>query len=445
MDLVKKNILSIIFAAVALLAMLAWIWPLGSIKEEAKQELTKRAQVYSAMESLRKAERKLPLTSLHGGEEQKLGVFPTQKVIDWGKETTRQMQNEVQGVKAVAIRLNVRSLLVPDSLPVPQPTLEFRFRDVYLGYMRDFAKLFKAGTPPTPADIVLAEQDLWKTKYEPQIVIRDGRPEPTSQAEVTAEFNKERTEIPARVKLARARSISFYMDPLAMLVSNDFVAATATAGTAPTPVAIWNAQLKVWIQTDIAKAIVDINTRESKLGNVTDAPVKQLLKVVIEDLRGSGAAPAAAASSYGPPPGMGGSMGGYGGPMDMGGMGGNTPTVPVGPDSLTGRTANDLYDVVPFQILVHIEADKLPEFLEELSRNRFITPSQVVSMKSVDTVVLGAATNVMYGSAPVVEALISAEAILLRDWTVKLMPPEIKQSLAIVGTAGSEGAVDRAR
>ena len=123
----------------------------------------------------------------------------------------------------------------------------------------------------------------------------------------------------------------------------------------------------------------------------------------------------------------------------MGGMGGSTPTEPIGPDSLTGRTANVLYDVVPFQILVHIEADKLPDFLEELSRNRFITPSQVVSMKSVDTVVLGAATNVMYGSAPVVEALITAEAILLRDWTVKLMPREIKQALAVEGTASVNG------
>ena len=441
MDLVKKNILSIIFAAVALLALVAWIWPLGSIQAEAKQNLTKRVQVNSSMQSLLKANRTLPLTSLNGGEEQKLGVFPSPKVIEWGKETTKQMQNEVLGVKAVAKRLNERPLLVPDSLPVPAPTLEFRFRDVYLRYMADFAKLFKAGTPPTQADITLAEQEMWAGKFAPQIIIRDGQPDPTSQAQVTEEFNKERTEIPARVKLARARSILFYMDPLAMGVSPDFVATAATAGTAPTPMAIWDAQLKLWIQTDIARAIVDINTRESKLGNVTDAPVKQLLKVVVEGLRGASAVTSAASPSYGrPSPGMGGGYGGYGGPMDnMGGMGGSTPTEPIGPDSLTGRTANVLYDVVPFQILVHIEADKLPDFLEELSRNRFITPSQVVSMKSVDTVVLGAATNVMYGSAPVVEALITAEAILLRDWTVKLMPREIKQALAVEGTASVNG------
>lgn len=455
MDLVKKNILSIVFAAVALLALIAWIWPLGSIKGEAEQELAKRAQVYKQMQDVLKANRSLPLTALNG-EEQQLGIFPTKNVIDWGKETTKRMQDEVQGVRAVAKRLNERELLVPNSLPVPAPTFEFRFRDVYLRYMADFAKSYKAGTPPTQADITAAEQKLWISKFESQIIIRDGQPDARSQALVNEDFNKERTEIPARVKLARAQSILFYMDPQAIAVSSDFAAATATAGAAPSPLAIWDAQLKVWIQDDIAKAIVALNERESKLGNVTDAPVKQLLKVVIEGLRGAGAAAPAASGSYGPPPGMGGygSMGGgpgggyggmpgYGGPGGMSpygqmGMGSSTPTAPIGPDSLTGHTANALYDVVPFQVLVHIEADKLPDFLEELSRNRFITPSQLVSMKSVDTVVLGAATNVMYGSVPVVEALVTAEAVLLRDWTVKFMPPEIRQSLAVDATAVSD-------
>ncbi len=442
MDLVKKNILSIIFGVVALIALIAWTWPLGSIKAEAEQELNARAKVYSSMQSILSQQRTMPVTSLDGAEPEPLGMFPTQKVIEWGRDITKRMAAEVQGVKDLAVRLNQRPLLVPYSLPVPQPTMEFRFRDVYLRYLTEFPQLVKAGTPPTQDDVTKAEQELWKSKYEPNIVIRDGVPDPISQQLVTAEFNSERAQLPDRVKMQKARSILFYIQPTALDVSTHFTQ-QASAGSAPTPPAIWDAQLKVWIQNDIAQAIVDLNSRESKTGSVIDAPVKQLVQIRVENLRGATAVrPGSSSMGMGgmPPGGFGGPppdymMGGMG--MDMGmGMGSSGPAAP---ETLTGRTANPLYDVVPFQVTIHIQADKLPDFLEELARNRFITPYQVVSMKSVNNVLLGATTNVVYGTAPVVEAVIAGEALLLRDWTVPLMPQEIKQSLGIDGS--TDGSV----
>jgi hypothetical protein len=108
-------------------------------------------------------------------------------------------------------------------------------------------------------------------------------------------------------------------------------------------------------------------------------------------------------------------------------------------DSPTGRTANALYDVIPFKLVVHVETDKLPLFLEELGRSRFVTPYQV-SMQAIDSVLLGASQNVMYGSAPVVTATISCEAMLLREWTVPLMPREVQLAYGIEGAAAPAAA-----
>lgn len=139
-------------------------------------------------------------------------------------------------------------------------------------------------------------------------------------------------------------------------------------------------------------------------------------------------------AGMGPPPEVLAMMRGRGG--GMGGMGGAAAVAGPAGESPTGRTANALYDVVPFRLVVHVEADKLPDFLEELGRNRFITPYQV-SLRALDSVALSAATNVMYGPAPVVEATISCEALLLRDWTVPLMPPEIRASLSVDNAGGA--------
>ncbi len=444
MDIVKKNLLSIIFGVIALAALVAWVWPLGSIKREAQSKLDERVSLYRSMQSMLSKERKLPDVSLTGASEAKpLGMFPTERIIEWGKSLQQKVKDESQGVKAVALRMNRRSLLVQDSLPVPLPTREFEFREKYSRFIQEFAKRVHAGTPPMPADITAAEQELWKAKFEPQLIIRDGRVDPASQMQVTEDFNKERVSVPDRVKTDKAKNVWFYMgDTITTLDVNGVVLPSGgTSAGAPTAIVIWDAQLKLWIQNDVVQAILDLNQRESKLGCVIDAPVKYLVKMQVSNPRGAKAV-TAGASAMGP---MGGMEGGgppgmtMGPPPEamamMGGMGpGGAGGTSSAADSPTGRTSNSLYDVIPFKIVVHVEADKLPMFLEELGRGRFITPYQV-SMQAIDSVIVGASQNVMYGPAPVVQATISCEAILLREWTVPLMPRDVQVAYGVEGAA----------
>ena len=280
MEIVKKNILSIIFGVLALIAVIAWIWPLGSVKAEAEQALTKRAAVGSSMQGILSRERKLPVVSLEGEQSPKLDVFPTQRVIDWGKDVQAQLKAQTQEVRAMALAMNRKPVLVERSLPVPAPTKDFDFRDIYLKYVQQFARMFGAAAPPNAALINEARENLWKEKYGPQIIYRDNQA--VNQQQVEAEFAKESAEVPTRVKEGVAHQILFYMDPLALDQSTQIVPNSATP---PTALIIWDAQLKLWVQQDICSAIRDLNARESKNKNVTDAPVKYLLKA---DLRVEG-------------------------------------------------------------------------------------------------------------------------------------------------------------
>ena len=74
----------------------------------------------------------------------------------------------------------------------------------------------------------------------------------------------------------------------------------------------------------------------------------------------------------------------------------------------------------------------MPAFLRELSRNRFITPTEVSLRTAVAPMLQGdAAPSYIYGPAPVVTATIKGEALFLRQWCVPLMPALIKRQLGI--------------
>lgn len=440
MEIVKKNILSIIFGVIALIALIAWFWPLGSIQSAAEADLQKRVGVARSMEQISKQDRQLPVVSLEEGGSKPLEVFPTPNIIAWGKQVSEGLSAEAKRVRDAAARINARKLLVPDSLPVPQGTTEFTFRDVYNRYLTEFPSRVRAGQPPKAEDFEAAKKELWDTKYQTQVVYRGKDPEPVQLRQLQEDAQKEMVLVPDRVKAERAKSILFYMGPEA--IARSPLVTNTTAGSSLAATAVWDAQLRIWVQNDILQAIVDLNMRESKTKSVVDAPVKYLLSTTIENIRGARAFVPGSISPMGGnapdlsglPPGMGSVVPGMSGPGGPGGPGmpsdmGGGPVADPMSVSVTGRTSTPLYDVVPFSIVVHVEAAKLPLFIEELGRNRFITVTQVSSLKAIDSVIYTYQYNVVYGSAPVAEVVISGEWLLLRDWSVKYMPREVRQSV----------------
>ncbi|GEM_PF-5700791 len=454
MEIVKKNILNIICGVVAVVAVVLWFWPLGSWKSEAQAKLSQRATVNVAMQSLLKQPRSLPSVSLDGGTTQKLDVFPTPKVIAWADGLKQKLADEAQLVKKEAVAMNVRPVLLEGVLPVAQPTKDYEFREVYLKAVQALPGKLRMGPPPTSEEIDAAIEKLWVTQYEPRVVKRDGIADPASLQEQQEASDKESKLVPERLKQQRAKDLLCYMSE--GTVVPDAAIGSPSSGTAPLPQTIWYAQMHYWVQEEVLSAIVEANRRASKQQCVIDAPVKYVRTLTIAEYRGDLAAiPAAGGEGAGA--GMGGPrMGGGGGlsaddaalmraaraeqragmgPMG-GGMGGPARAMAgsggMPGESFTGRKCNALYDVIPVQLVLDVEAAQLPYVLAQLGYNGFITPYDV-SISSVDSVVTSLQENVVYGSTPVVRATISCEVLMFRDWTAPLMPAPIKQALGVAG------------
>jgi hypothetical protein len=95
--------------------------------------------------------------------------------------------------------------------------------------------------------------------------------------------------------------------------------------------------------------------------------------------------------------------------------------------SPTGRASNSMYDVIGFNMVLHVDQTQIPAILKSLSQDRFITVRSM-TVTRVDTTPL-VEQGFVYGPAPIVEISIDAEALQLREWTVPLMPRAVREMM----------------
>ncbi|MEM6560745.1 MAG: hypothetical protein AAF656_04020, partial [Planctomycetota bacterium] len=116
------------------------------------------------------------------------------------------------------------------------------------------------------------------------------------------------------------------------------------------------------------------------------------------------------------------------------------PATTIEPDftvSLTGRTSNPFYEVVPFTVRIRVDATKVPDVLGAFSEDRLLGVLNVPSMTVIDSG-LAKSQSFLYGEAPVAEIEIEGEALLLRSWLAQYVPKQVKA--AITNTEGTPGA-----
>lgn len=238
----------------------------------------------------------------------------------------------------------------------------------------------------------------------------------------------------------------------------------------PSLAEVWEGQLGLWIQQDIAEAIARTNQVDNPLANVMNTPVKRLIKIELGpgyvgingssglDMSPNEGRPKSRTSSRGFGQGM------PANPMVGGGPGLLSPMV-GGPgvygrsgsqssnrwdsssedDSSasrpsradeedfsiahTGRQSNDLYDVRHAWVSLVIDSQHLSEFFNHLQAINFITVLKV-ELRDVDEYE-SLAMGYFYGQGDAVEADILLETIWLRNWTADLMPKEVRQLVGI--------------
>ena len=106
--------------------------------------------------------------------------------------------------------------------------------------------------------------------------------------------------------------------------------------------------------------------------------------------------------------------------------------------SFTGRHDNPLYDVRLVDLVIVVDSAKIPEVLDALARQNFMTVIAPVEVRALD-LFTAMRDGYYYGTAPVSELTLTVETIWLREWTAQFMPSELKQALGIPIAAPKTG------
>lgn len=417
MELVKKNMVSIICGVVVLLSVVALFWPIGGYYSELRDQVQQRTSVYNSLAEIARKERHWPVVELTAANPQpvRLEQFPNEAIVSKGTQIMEQVTKQAQAMLDAAVRLNARQQLVSGALPEGPPLPLGTFRSEYLkkfDFMSDRnravsfpVQIMKAGFPPT-------EQQIAEAKAKKAAEINNERAfgpggQVINQQMIEAKMNEELPKVADQLKAKAAAECQVYIEPTAL---DPYLGwGNIGPGAVPDRIMIFNAQVNLWIHEDVARAIAEAN-KESK--SVGDSPVKHLLKIDLPDEIFPSANPGQMAEGQPAPS--------------------NDPSQTLTKNfavSPTGRISNGVYDVVDFVIRLNVDAEQLPRVLMELSRNRFITVTNC-SVTTVDSALMQA-NGYFYGTKPVISLDLQCEALLLRKWTEPLMPTRIKQALGI--------------
>ncbi|MFN3168722.1 MAG: hypothetical protein ACE37H_16820 [Phycisphaeraceae bacterium] len=106
----------------------------------------------------------------------------------------------------------------------------------------------------------------------------------------------------------------------------------------------------------------------------------------------------------------------------------------------TGRVSNSVFDVRHTRLVIDIQWEALPGFIEELRDINFMT---VIGLKlqDIDEYKVLREGGYVYGDDDVVRAELIIESLWFRDWTAKHMPQSVKQKLLIIQPEDSAGGL----
>jgi hypothetical protein len=210
-----------------------------------------------------------------------------------------------------------------------------------------------------------------------------------------------------RATVRRAKSVRMYVDEDAFHITD-----VVRDVTAPEDDRLWYAQMTLWIQQDVAKALAELNEKAAQsaggTASVTQLPVKRL-----ESIRVAGYRLAGGAIVF--PPSIG-----------AGGGGGGANQVPRG---FTRKVSGDDFDVVAFNVTVWVDQRVLPQVIDAITRQNLYQCFNI----SFDAVT--PPPRMLFGDAPVIQARLQFEGSFARAIYKTLMPPGVVSQL----TGGAEG------
>lgn len=446
MEMVKKNIVSIVFGVVAIIAMVLLFFPVGGFFEDLQGQLDQRKQDHETLVKLNRDGPNVKMPIVQPGvttEAPALGQFPTSEAFKKGEELVAQMEKQSQGVMKKAIERNRRTPLVATAFPKPRGAALPEFKRLYHQRLRDgFRQQIRGTVPPNPTEVATERERLWNEVWLPKVPVQGGQR--INEQQVKEQFEDEVVpSLPDQLRVARSQAGAVYIhEPVAQggfMGSFDISKDIPRPETQqiPTLVDAWAAQLGLWVQEDVVAAIVATNAAGGPQSTTDRSVVKRLVKVEVIPAYITKAGPVAiaqanqAANARGPQPAA--------DPALEQAAGTASDLAKVYTVSPTGRVCNSLYDVMHFSFTVDVEAEQYQAVLANLANNRFIT------VHGIDLLALDGAryqaAGLVYGAKPVVQMTVKAETIFFREWTKPLMPEAVQQLLGIPPAQPGNGAV----
>jgi hypothetical protein len=408
-----------------------------------------RAGKLNDLKAIGTAEVSLSLPGQEPFSQQNLVI--NQKLIDQYKQRLDSVSKQSVATRELAVKHNrkEREPFVGMRLAKGDPALKELPLTVFDRLEKEYARLLSsmgAGDPYPEADMV-AEL----SRRRSQII--DAEFGAKTEGELTAEERASLGTKLADERLARscehARQFSFYADAASIGAPDK-----SRRTTKLKPIDLFLMQWNYWVAEDVLAALKAANGEK----DVLQGPVKRILA-----LSSTLQAPtAAAAPADGAPAGDGSEPppappadDGSGAPAAEG-----DPAVaaaptgePINPDaplpaadyskSFTGRTTNQLFDIITCEVRLVVQTSAIPQVIDELSKRNFITVTDV-RVRPVDSFV-AAEEGFMYGAAPVSAVSLRLETIWLREWTGPFMPDDLRTRLNTSGSllgAGTPGGGD---
>jgi hypothetical protein len=349
------------------------------------------------------------------------------------KEAIGKVSEDAAAVRTEALAFNRKDHqpLMADVFPEPdfgqREVIPQRFHERLIAAYDEMLADAKAGSPP---DLESLREKLegMRNRFITQDLKKD------INAPLEPEEDKRLKEMLSEARLAMYREEAARVGVYAS--TGAFMVPAWDQSRLPSPAQMFNWQWQYWVVEDVLGAVKRANDKSQ---SVMDAPVKQVLGVVVRDLpavaaevEGSAIPPPSGQGGFGdagmsamPPSGgddMAGAMGG------AGGSGQRDYSM-----SFTGLVSNDLFDVVPVDLGLIVETARLPEVLDALSRYNFMT---ITNLRIEPTDAFAATERgLYYGPEPVCSVTMTLETVWLREWTTPFMPPVTRTALGIAPDA----------
>jgi len=363
-------------------------------------------------------------------------VVINQKVIDQFKQRLDSVSKQSVTTRELAVKHNRkdRAPFVGMRLAKGDPALKELPLTVFDRLEKEYASLLSAmgaGTAYPEADMV-AEL----SRRRAQII--DAEFGAKTEGELTSEERSSLGTKLADERLARycehARQFSFYGDASSIGAPD-----VSRRTTKLKPIDLFLMQWNYWVAEDVLSALKAANGEK----DVLQGPVKRILSLSCTLQAPAAAAPAdgaAAGDGTEPPP----------APVDdgSGAVSGTDAAVAASPTgesinpdaalpaadyskSFTGRTTNQLFDIITCEVRLIVQTSAVPQVIDELAKRNFITVTDV-KLRPSDSFA-AAEEGFIYGAAPVSAVSLKLETIWLREWTGPFMPDDLRSRLNTSG------------